>query len=242
MSNDSQPGTLYLVPNTLGKTPVNNTIPEYVLDIIRRLDVWIVENIPSAVKYLQWVGETVPDYEIEFLLLNQDTSGEEKRSFLDPLLDGKDAGLLSEAGCPVVADPGSGLVRMAHDRNIRVVPLTGPSSILLALMASGFNGQQFAFHGYLPIDDKPRRDALRALEKASRRENRTQVFMETPYRNEALIEDVLRCCDSRTRFCVAASLTLPEERMVSKTIGQWKKDRPDSFDGQPAIFLLAGPS
>lgn len=238
MSIHSESGTLYLVPNTLGKTPENNTIPEYVLDTIRRLDVYIVENIQSAVKYLQWVGGTVPDYEIEFLLLNKDTSQEEKRSFIEPLLEGKDAGLLSEAGCPVVADPGSELVEMAHQKEISVVPLVGPSSILLALMVSGFNGQQFAFHGYLPIDEQPRRKVLQSLEKASHRKNQTQIFMETPYRNSELIRDVLETCNGATRFCIAAAVTLPEEQVISRKISEWKEKDIKSTDKKPAIFLL----
>ena len=149
-------GTLYLIPTTLGKTPENNSIPEYTLEVIRKLEVFAVENLRSAVKFLQWVGETVPEYNIEFHQLNKHTSGEEIFEILRPLKAGKDVGILSEAGAPAVADPGAKLVKMAHQNGIRVVPLVGPSSILLALMASGFNGQTFAFHGYLPLDARPR--------------------------------------------------------------------------------------
>lgn len=235
---DSEKGTLYLVPTTLGKTPENNTIPEFVLNIIRRLEVLIVENVQTAARYLQWVGDTVPDYEIEFLLLNKNTAGDEKDEFLKPLIEGKDAGLLSEAGCPVVADPGSELVRMAHRRGIQVVPLVGPSSILLALMASGFNGQQFAFHGYLPIDRGERKKAIRRLERESAEKNQTQVFMEAPHRNDEMMEDVIVSCKSGTRFCTAVNLTLPRERIRSMPVSEWNRSEPESIQKQPAIFLI----
>ncbi|MDX1618564.1 MAG: SAM-dependent methyltransferase [Balneolaceae bacterium] len=237
-ATDATKGTLYLVPTTLGKTPKNNTIPEYVLDIVRSLDLLIVENVSSAVRYLQWVGDTIPDYEIEFLLLDKDTPDKEKASFLEPLAEGRNAGLLSEAGCPAVADPGSGLVAMAHRKDIRVVPLTGPSSILLALMASGFNGQQFAFHGYLPIERKQRRQAIRRLESESREKGQTQIFMEAPHRNDELVDEVLDICSGNTRFCTAVNLTLPGERIRSETVAEWKKGERASIQKEPAIFLL----
>lgn len=240
MMNDhsTKKGTLYLVPNTLGKTPQNNTIPDYVLNIIRGLDVLIVENVQSAVRYLQWVGKTVPDYKIDFKLLNKKTPVSESRTFLKPLLKGRDAGLISEAGCPVVADPGSDLIRMAHDRNINVVPLVGPSSILLALMASGMNGQNFAFHGYLPIEKVGRTQAIRELEKESARKNRTQIFMEAPHRNEDVIKDVVAQCRPDTRFCTATNLTLPDEKVISKKISEWQSNSLPSLHKEPTIFLL----
>lgn len=236
--SDHNRGTLYLVPTTLGKTPRNNTIPEFVLNIVRRLEVLIVENIQSAVRFLQWVGETVPDYEIEFLLLDKTTSTQEKATFLAPLKKGKDVGLLSEAGCPVVADPGSEFISMVHDQNIRVVPLVGPSSILLALMASGFNGQQFAFHGYLPIEEGKRRQAIQKLEHESSARNQTQIFMEAPHRNIELAEDVIRVCNDKTGFCIAVNLTLQEEQIVSKPVAEWKTAKQLSLHKQPAIFLI----
>jgi 16S rRNA (cytidine1402-2'-O)-methyltransferase len=238
MVSESKCGTLYLIPNTLGKTPENNTIPDYVLNLIRRLDVLVVENIQTAVRYLQWVGDTIPEYKITFLVLNKKTPVHEISSFINPLKEGRDVGLISEAGCPAVADPGSELVKMAHARNIRVVPLTGPSSILLALMASGFNGQQFAFHGYLPIDNAERQKHIQRLEQESAERGQTQIFMEAPHRNDAIVKDILRVCRPETRFCTAVNLTLPDEYIVSKTVAEWKQDKPRSINKEPAIFLL----
>lgn len=235
---DSDSGTLYLIPNTLGKTPENNTIPEHVLDIIRRLEVFVVENVKTAARYLRWVGDTVPEYEIEFLLLNKETPVHEMTSFLDPLKDGKDVGLLSEAGCPAVADPGSAFIKMAHARDIKIRPLVGPSSILLALMASGFNGQQFTFHGYLPIDQNKRQGAIQKLEEASRSSGGTQIFMEAPHRNDEVKEDVIRYCQPTTRFCTATNLTLPDEQIISKKISEWRKESGPSIHKEPTIFLL----
>lgn len=238
-SKDSSRGTLYLIPNTLGKTPENNTIPEYVLNVIRGLDVLIVENIQTATRYLQWVGDTIPDYKIEFLLLNKKTPAHEIASFLNPLKKGKNAGLLSEAGCPAVADPGSELIKMAHAQHIRVSPLVGPSSILLALMGSGFNGQQFAFHGYLPIDQNQRRQAIKELERKAQNSRQTQIFMEAPHRNDAMVKDVLACCQGDTRFCTATNLTLSNECIISKAIHEWKQNSPPSIHKEPTIFLLS---
>ncbi len=237
-SNSTEKGTLYLIPNTLGKTPENNTIPEYVLKIIRKLEVLIVENVQTASRYLQWVGNTVPEYNIEFLVLNKKTPAHEILSFLKPLKKGKDAGLISEAGCPAVADPGSELIKIAHDQNISVRPLVGPSSILLALMGSGFNGQQFSFHGYLPIDKNKRQAAIQKLEKRSQSEDSTQIFMEAPHRNDAIKKDVIKYCAPQTRFCTATNLTLPDEQIISKKISDWRTNSETSIHKEPTIFLL----
>jgi 16S rRNA (cytidine1402-2'-O)-methyltransferase len=232
-------GTLYLIPNTLGKTPENNTIPDFVLNIIRRLDVLIVENVQTAARYLQWVGDTVPEYEITFFMLNKKTPAQETASFLNPLKQGKDAGLISEAGCPVVADPGSELIKMAHARGIEVKPLVGPSSILLALMGSGFNGQSFTFHGYLPIDKHQRKQAIQQLEEESRQRRHTQIFMEAPHRNDAIVKDVVNHCHPETRFCTATNLTLPSESIISKPVSAWKQAKGDSIHKKPTIFLVS---
>lgn len=233
-----QKGTLYLIPNTLGKTPDNNAIPEFVLDIIRGLDVFIVENVQSAVRYFQWVGHTVPEYKIDFLLLNKKTTRRETATFLKPLMKGKDVGLLSEAGCPAVADPGSEFISMAHGRGVDVKPLVGPSSILLALMGSGFNGQSFQFHGYLPRDTNKRKRHILQLEGESKKRNMTQIFMEAPHRNDAVVKSILQLCGENTRFCVAANLTLPDEAVISHPLSVWKEKRTPSFNKKPAIFLL----
>ncbi|MCP9292073.1 MULTISPECIES: SAM-dependent methyltransferase [Gracilimonas] len=231
-------GTLYLIPSTLGKTPGNNTIPEYTLEVLRKLDVLMVENLKTATSFLQWVGDTVPEYEIDFYPLNKNTPEQEIHSFLKPLLNGRDAGILSEAGAPGVADPGARLVKLAHQYQINVVPLVGPSSILLALMASGFNGQQFSFHGYLPMDQKKRKSMITQLEGESRRHDRTQIFMEAPYRNNELLKDAISVCSPATRLCTATDITLPSEEIISKHISEWESMKLPDLDKRPTIFLL----
>lgn len=233
-------GTLYLIPTTLGKTPENNTLPEHTLQILRKLDVLMVENIRSAGSFLQWVGETIPDYKIDFYHLNKNTPEQELYSFLRPLNKGRDAGILSEAGAPAVADPGGKLVKLAHQNGIKVQPLVGPSSILLALMASGFNGQSFAFHGYLPFDPKNRKSMLKQLEGESRRHDRTQIFMEAPYRNNELLRDILSTCSPVTRLCTATDITLPTENITSRHIHDWKASNLPDLNKRPTIFMLYG--
>jgi 16S rRNA (cytidine1402-2'-O)-methyltransferase len=234
----SYTGTLYLIPSTLGKTPENNTIPGYVLNIIRKLDIFVVENVQTAVRYLQWVDHPIPEYEIDFLLLNKKTSRQEAAGFLNPLMKGKDAGILSEAGCPAVADPGAKLVSMAHSRGIEIKPLVGPSSILLALMGSGLNGQSFRFHGYLPRDGNKRRESIQQLESDSRKTNSTQIFIETPYRNDAVVENILQLCSADTKLCTATNLTLPDESIISHPLSVWKGRSIPSLNKKPTIFLL----
>ncbi|MDR9417222.1 MAG: SAM-dependent methyltransferase [Gracilimonas sp.] len=231
-------GTLYLIPTTLGKTGENNTLPEFTLNVLRKLDVLMVENLRTATSFLQWVGDTVPEYEIDFYPLNKNTPEQEIHSFLRPLLDGKDAGILSEAGAPAVADPGAKLVKLAHQYQISVVPLVGPSSILLALMGAGFNGQNFAFHGYLPIDQKKKISMIKQLEGESRRHDRTQLFMEAPYRNNELLKDLLETCATNTRLCTATDITLPTEEIISKHIGSWKSKKLPDLHKRPTIFLI----
>jgi 16S rRNA (cytidine1402-2'-O)-methyltransferase len=231
-------GTLYLIPTTLGKTPENNTLPEYTLDIVRKLDVLMVENLKSATTFLQWVGDTVPGYEIDFYHLNKNTPDQEIHSFLKPLLNGRDAGVLSEAGAPGVADPGARIVKLAHQYQIDVVPLVGPSSILLAVMASGFNGQAFAFHGYLPIDQNKRKAMIKQLEGESRRHDRTQVFMEAPYRNNELLKDIISTCSPATRLCTSTDITLPSEEIISRHISEWESKKSPDLNKRPTIFSL----
>ena len=227
-----------MIPTTLGKTASNNSLPEHTLEVIRQLDVFAVENIQTAVKFLQWVGDTAPEYKIDFFQLNKKTPVHEIFSFLKPLRAGRDMGVLSEAGAPGIADPGSILVKMAHKNGIRVVPLIGPSSILLAMMGSGFNGQSFSFHGYLPIDLKGKKQALIQLEGESRRHDRTQIFMEAPYRNNEMLKSILESCRPETRLCVATDITLDSEYIKSKVIGDWKKKTLPELHKRPTIFIL----
>lgn len=236
----SKKGTLYLIPTTLGKTPENNTIPEYTLNILRKLDALVVENIQTTSRFLQWVGDTIPEYKIDFYHLNKNTPEHEIFSFLKPLRKGQDMGILSEAGAPAVADPGAKLVRAAHQNDIKVVPLVGPSSILLALMAAGFNGQEFAFHGYLPIDEKKRKQMLIQLEGESKRHDRTQIFMEAPHRNNVLLQDIVKTCNPATWLCTATNITLPDEEIHSMQIADWQKTRKPDLLKRPTIFVLYG--
>lgn len=232
-------GKLYLIPNTLGRTPGNNTIPEFVLSTVRSLDVLIVENIQTTRKYLQWIGYTVPEYEIQFFVLNKHTPPEEVVDYLKPALNGKNIGVISEAGCPGVADPGSIVVTMAHRFGIQVIPLVGPNSILLALMASGFNGQSFSFWGYLPIDPQKRREKIAEFELQSLRFNQTQIFIETPHRNMDLLYDMFSTCRKSTFLCTATDLTLPTEQIISQSIEHWPQHINDlDLSKRPTIFLL----
>lgn len=229
--------TLYLIPTPLGKTKQNRVIPEYTVQIIHRIDCFVVENVKNAVSFLKWIGHPLPDYKITFRVLNKKTPQQEAFSFIR-LLDENDVGLLSDAGAPGVADPGAILVKMAHDAGHRIIPLTGPSSILLALMASGLNGQGFAFNGYLPINAKERRTALTQLEIESQKMNRTQIFMETPHRNPEMYQDIISVCHPETNLCIASELTLPGENVETKPIYKWRKKPAPELKGLPALFLI----
>lgn len=230
-------GTLYLIPTPIGRQKENHVLPEHTIEVVRKLDRFIVENIRTAQGFLQWVGHPLKPYEPQFRVLTRKTPEEEIYSFLELLRDG-DAGLMSEAGAPAVADPGAKLVRMAHDAGHRVVPLTGPSSILLALMASGLNGQQFAFHGYLPVDAAEKEKRIRQLESESASRRQTQIFIESPHRNEALLNTLLEICRPETRLSVAVHLTLPDEQILSMPVHRWKKTPLPRLNGRPALFLF----
>jgi 16S rRNA (cytidine1402-2'-O)-methyltransferase len=230
-------GTLFLVPVTLGESGLAAVIPQEVQQRVRALEYFIAENTKSARAYLKRVGMAKPLQELHIATLNEHTPDSALAELAAPLLAGHDAGVMSEAGCPGIADPGAKLVRYAHQRDIRVVPLVGPSSILLALMASGLNGQSFAFHGYLPVAEAERLSALRELEKQSRRLNQTQVFIETPYRNQKLLRSILGACASATLLCVAADITLAGEDIRTRTVAAWKKSQPQ-LDRRQALFLL----
>ena len=228
-------GTLYLVPVTLGGEAARSVLPAATLEIVQRLGTLIVENAKSARAFLKAAGHPRPLPEIRMHVLDEHTAEREIESLVALLLAGEDCGLLPEAGCPAVADPGAALVRRAHESGIRVVPLVGPSSILLALMASGMNGQRFEFHGYLPVDKAQRASALKALEQRAR--DATQVFIETPYRNDSMLQSLLEHCRGDTLLCVAVDLTLPAETVATRAIAEWKR-KPPVLDRRLAVFLL----
>lgn len=230
-------GTLYLIPATLGDSDIDYSIPSYNKGIINSTDIYIVENERTARRFLLKAGIRKPIDELTFLLLNKHVPVEEYSRYINFLQQGKNVGLISEAGCPAIADPGAEIVEMAHQKNIRVIPLVGPSSILLALMASGMNGQRFVFHGYLPIDKAKRIGQIKTIEKDAARNRQTQIFMETPYRNQSLFEDILRTCRDNTLLCIAADLTLKSEYIKTKTIGEWKKS-PPGINKRPVVFLM----
>ena len=236
-------GVLYLIPNTLGdgdSAALADVLPEPVRARAAALQYYIGENAKTTRAFLKKVGTERPIQEIEIRELNVNTPPGEIEKLLKPILAGTDAGLVSEAGCPAVADPGALLVRRAHERGVKVVPFVGPSSILLALMASGMNGQSFAFNGYLPVDAAERGKRLRELEALSRKANQTQIFIETPYRNRALLDTLLATCAPSTLVCVAVDLTLPAETIVTRTVSDWKKKAAPELHKRPAIFLLLG--
>ncbi len=239
-------GTLYLIPNALGPGALDEVLPASVRQTTAQLDYFIAENAKTARAFLKLVSTThplgKPIQEIEIRELNINTAASELPALLAPLLAGRNAGLVSEAGVPAVADPGADLVRLAHQKNIPVKPLVGPSSILLALMASGLNGQSFAFQGYLPTDAGQRAARLRQLEQRSRQEKQTQIFIETPYRNEAMLEAIANHCTNTTLVTVATDLTLATETVRTQPVQIWKKEmtagRFPDFKKKPTVFLL----
>jgi 16S rRNA (cytidine1402-2'-O)-methyltransferase len=230
-------GTLYLIPALLADLPVSTVIPNGTLDLIRKLDTFIVEEVRTARRFLIKAGIQTPVDDLNFLVFNEHSGDADIREYLLGALNGHDIGLLSEAGVPCVADPGSLIVKEAHVLGIRVVPLTGPSSLLLALMASGFNGQNFAFVGYLPADQASRNRKIKELEKAITDKNQTQIFIETPYRNLQMFKSLIAACRSETLLCMATGITGPEEVIVSMTIAEWRRQHPE-INKKPTIFLL----
>lgn len=230
-------GVLYLVPNTLGNPDTTETIPVGIKGRVSDINVFIVENLRNARRYLKSLNREINIDALTFFELNEHTSAEEIPSFLDRVEQGLDAAIISEAGVPGVADPGAEVVRMAHEKGIRVVPLTGPSSILLALMASGLNGQSFCFHGYLPLKRPERIKKIKELEQKLIRSGETQLFIEAPYRNDGLLADILDTCQASTRLCIAADITLDSEFIFTKTSGAWKKKKP-ALHKRPVLFLI----
>lgn len=228
---------LYLLPVTLGDTPVDKVLPAYNREVIRGIKHFIVEDVRSARRFLKKVDAEINIDELTFYPLNKHTSAEEVSGYLKPLEEGAPMGVISEAGCPAVADPGADVVAIAQRKNLRVVPLVGPSSILLSVMGSGFNGQSFAFHGYLPIEPGERTKRLKELESRIYTESQTQLFIETPYRNNKMAEEVLRTCRPQTKLCIAANLTCDGEYIRTKSVKEWKGKLPD-LNKIPCIFLL----
>lgn len=230
-------GTLYLIPTTIADETAGQVIPAHVTDNIRHIRHFLAEDIRTARRYLSSLKIFPSIEDLQFSVLDKHTSESVLAEILSPLNNGNDVGVLSESGCPGVADPGAMAVAYAHQYGIRVVPLVGPSSLLLALMASGLNGQQFAFHGYLPVDTVECRKALKALELESRQKNQTQVFIETPYRNNAVFSNLLKSLHDETRLCVAIDVTGKEESIQTMPVKLWKKVS-KSWPKLPAVFLF----
>jgi len=234
-------GTLYLIPVTLGADNISKILPTEVVAIAQKLENFVVENEKTARHFLSTIKTNKPVRELQLNTLNEQTTDQELPVLLKPLLAGIDIGLMSEAGCPGVADPGAKLAQLAHEKGIRVAPLVGPSSILLGLMASGLNGQRFTFLGYIPAEKSARIQRLKEIEKNSARNNETQIFIETPYRNQHLFEDILAHSHENTKLCIACNISLDDELIITKSIADWKKmqksELPD-LHKKPTIFLI----
>jgi 16S rRNA (cytidine1402-2'-O)-methyltransferase len=230
-------GKLYLIPTTLGEMNADDVLPQTIKRAIDFIDYYIVENEKTARKSIKIVHAEKKQSELKLFLLNKHTDSKEHLDFIKPLLEGHNVGLMSEAGCPGVADPGAVIVKIAHEKGIQVVPLVGPSSILLALMASGMNGQSFTFNGYLPIDKSEKKQAIKGLEKLSFDKNQSQLFIETPYRNNKLLEDILQTLQPNTLLCIACDITLPTEYIKTMTVNLWKKQKVD-LHNRPCIFII----
>ena len=230
-------GTLYLIPVPLAENASAKSFTPYLVDTINHINEYIVENSKTARRFLKEAGLKTPQSELIIHDYGKHNRDGNINEFFKGLLSGKDVGLMSEAGCPGVADPGAEIVALAHSKGIKVVPLVGPSSILLALMASGFSGQSFTFHGYLPIDKLQRANKVKELEGVAERHSQTQMFIETPFRNDSMLEEVLKSCKPETRLCIACDLTSESEFIQTKSIKEWKLKIPQ-LHKRPAIFLL----
>ncbi len=237
MNNPNTKGKLYLIPTTLGESNAEEVLPILVKRVIEVIDHYIVENEKTARKSIKAVYPEKVQASLILSTLNKHTDVTEHNEMLIPCLNGINIGLMSEAGCPGVADPGAAIVKLAHEKGIQVVPLVGPSSILLAMMASGMNGQSFAFNGYLPIDKSEKKSALKNYEKLSQDKNQSQLFIETPYRNNKLMEDLLQTLQPNTHLCIAADITLPTEYIKTFRVNDWKKVKID-LHNRPTIFII----
>lgn len=227
---------LYLLPVTLGDTAIDKVLPAYNAGIIREIKHFIVEDVRSARRFLKKVDREIDIDTLSFYPLNKHTSPEDISGYLNPLAEGHSMGVISEAGCPAVADPGADVVAIAQRRNLKVVPLVGPSSIILSVMASGFNGQSFAFHGYLPIEPNERSKRLKELEGRIYSEHQTQLFIETPYRNHKMLDDILKACRPQTQLCIAANITCEGEYIKTRTVKEWKGTALPDLSKIPCIF------
>jgi len=230
-------GTLYLIPVPLAENSSAKSFTPYLVETINHINEYIVENSKTARRFLKEAGLKTPQSELVVHDYGKHNRGSNINEFFTGLLAGKDVGLMSEAGCPGIADPGSEIVAYAHQKGIKVVPLVGPSSILLALMASGFNGQSFTFHGYLPIDKLQRANKIKELEGLAERHSQTQLFIETPFRNNPMLEEILRSCKPETKLCIACDLTSEDEFVQTKNIKDWRLKIPE-LHKKPCIFLL----
>ena len=232
-------GRLFLIPSPLGDNDPAEVIPAGVLSMLPSISTYVVEAIRTARRYLSAAGLKGHVQDLEFHELNEHTTPEEVEALMKLFDDGSDVGLITEAGLPAVADPGAQLVRLCHRHGVEVVPMSGPSSLMLALMASGLNGQSFAFLGYLPAKTEERRQALRSIEKHSSTARQTKIFIETPYRNDSLLADILSVCRADTEVCIAANITMPDAFIRTKTAGEWKKSVP-TIGKRPCVFLILG--
>ena len=229
---------LYLLPVTLGETTIESVLPPYNKEIILQIKHFIVEDIRSARRFLKKVDREIDIDTLTFYPLNKRTTPEEISGYLKPLIAGLSMGVISEAGCPAVADPGADVVAIAQRKGLKVVPLVGPSSIILSVMASGFNGQSFAFVGYLPIEDVDRTKTLKMLEKRAHSEMQSQIFIETPYRNQKMLDKILATCQNNTQVCIACDVTLPTEYIRTKSVTEWKHTTLPDLNKRPCIFIL----
>ena len=242
MTINKKHGTLYLIPVTLGDENITDLLPKSlppeVISTAQKLEHFVVETEKPARQFLSAIKTAKPVRELSLNLLNEHTQDKDLAALLTPLLAGHDVGLMSDAGCPGVADPGAKLVELAHKKGIKVVPFVGPSSILLSLMASGLNGQTFAFLGYLPVDKAARIAKLKEIEKRSQTHKETQIFIETPYRNQQMLEAILSTCNANTRLCIACHVSLPDEMIVTKRVSEWKQSALPELNKKPTVFLL----
>jgi 16S rRNA (cytidine1402-2'-O)-methyltransferase len=229
-------GKLYLIPTTLGEMNPEDVMPQTIKRSVDFIDDYIVENDKTARKFIKSIAPDKKQGELRLSLLNKHTEVADYQNMMQPLLEGRNVGLMSEAGCPGVADPGAVIVKLAHEKGIQVIPLVGPSSILLAIMASGMNGQSFTFNGYLPIDANEKKSTLKQLERLSFEKNQSQLFIETPYRNNKIFEDMLVTLQSNTHICIACDITLPSEFIKTLTVNDWKKNKVD-LQKRPCIFI-----